>query len=42
MVTSSVSTACEREEAWFRLVDPVERCLVARLGCEEIELVGLE
>jgi hypothetical protein len=31
MVTSMVKTACERDDAWFRLVDPTERCFVARL-----------
>jgi hypothetical protein len=31
MQTSILRTACEREEAWLRLVDEVERCFVARL-----------
>lgn len=26
-----VRTACERDEAWLRFVDDVERCFVARL-----------
>jgi hypothetical protein len=31
METSIVNTACDREEAWLRLVEPTERCFVACL-----------
>jgi len=30
--TSMVNTACDREEAWLRLVEPTERCFVACLS----------
>jgi hypothetical protein len=32
METSMVNTACDREEAWLRLVEPTERCFVACLS----------
>lgn len=31
MLTWRVRTAWDRDEAWFKFVDPTERCLVARL-----------
>lgn len=33
IVTSMVRTACDRDEAWFKLVEPTDRCLVAALLC---------
>lgn len=38
IVTWIVNTACDLEDAWLRLVEPTERCFVARLYTSLIEL----